>query len=190
MPIIESIIDESVDESVGGRILKMAESKPVSSDSDSSQSDRLPFEPGKGRKRKEAKATEVKKVPPRSKQSQSSRPSRSTKTLDETRIPDVVSKRMLRRMAFFSGLPGALGVSTFFVAYYLLTNEILEFPNSFVLAVSLLFFGLSVLGLSYGVLSASWEEQVDGSLLGTQEFKLNFGRMRGAWREAKQAKKP
>ncbi len=110
-------------------------------------------------------------------------------TLDETRIPDIVGKRMLRRMAVFSGVPSFLGIATFFVAYGLIKYGAFEFPNEFVIAVSLLFFGLGVVGLSYGVLSASWEEDREGSLLGRDEFSLNWGRMREGWREARATKK-
>jgi hypothetical protein len=48
------------------------------------------------------------------------------------------------------------------------------------------FFGLGVLGLSYGVLSASWDEDEPGTKFGWQEFKTNFGRMTAAWRSAGQ----
>jgi hypothetical protein len=44
------------------------------------------------------------------------------------------------------------------------------------------FFGLGVLGLTYGVLSASWDEEHPGSTLGWAEFTTNFGRMRETWR--------
>ncbi|MEL6937157.1 MAG: photosystem II biosynthesis protein, partial [Cyanobacteria bacterium J06607_17] len=37
--------------------------------------------------------------------------------------------------------------------------------------------GLGVLGLSYGVLSASWQEDEAGSLLGLTEFSINFRRL-------------
>ena len=40
-------------------------------------------------------------------------------------IPEVVSRRMLRRMAVLSGSPVALGVGVFFLAYYLQSNEII-----------------------------------------------------------------
>ena len=67
--------------------------------------------------------------------------------------------------------------------------ELIELPPIAVLLVSLGFFGLGVLGLSYGALSTSWEEGPDqGSLLGIDEFKLNFGRMRQAWKESRDAK--
>ncbi len=96
---------------------------------------------------------------------------------DAAGIPEVVSRRMMRRMAVFSGVPTFLGMSSFIVSYILLTRHIVEFPNVVVLIVSLGFFGLGVIGLSYGVLSSSWEEEESGSLLGMAEFSINFRRM-------------
>jgi len=54
--------------------------------------------------------------------------------------------------------------------------------------VSMGFFGLGVLGLSYGVLSASWDENRVGTLLGWQDFTQNLGRTIAAWRSIKQDK--
>jgi hypothetical protein len=49
------------------------------------------------------------------------------------------------------------------------------------LLVTLGCFGLGVLGLTYGVLSASWDEDRPGDWLGIAEFQVNFGRMTSAW---------
>jgi hypothetical protein len=65
------------------------------------------------------------------------------------------------------------------------SKGLFDLPNTAVLLVSMGCFGLGVLGLSYGVLSASWDEEVSGSTLGWEEFNTNFGRMREAWRAAK-----
>ena len=54
-------------------------------------------------------------------------------------------------------------------------------------ATSLLFLGLGVVGLSYGLLSASWDERSEGSLLGFEQFPDNFGRMQEAWKGARKA---
>jgi hypothetical protein len=97
-------------------------------------------------------------------------------------IPQVVSQRMARRMAFFCGIPSALGMATFVVSYFLVRNEILALPNVVVVLVSMGFFGLGVLGLSYGVISASWDEERLGSWVGWSEFTLNWGRLTAAWR--------
>lgn len=98
-----------------------------------------------------------------------------------TAIPEVVSDRMLRRMLAFSGLPTGVGILTFFVSYYLVVNQVAELPSYFVLLVTLGCFGLGVVGLTYGVLSASWDEDRPGTRLGLDEFRLNFGRMTSAW---------
>lgn len=102
-------------------------------------------------------------------------------TRDSMAIPDVVSKRMVSRMALLCGIPSVLGISTFFVSYFLVTNQGLKLPNVAVVLVSMGFFGLGVLGLSYGVLSASWDEEIPGTKLGWQEFTTNLGRMTSAW---------
>ncbi|MGF1571398.1 MAG: PAM68 family protein [Nodosilinea sp.] len=103
-------------------------------------------------------------------------------TAKSTAIPEVVSRRMLRRMAVFSGIPTLAGVLTFFVSYVLIINDVVELPSYFVLLTTLGCFGLGVVGLTYGVLSASWDESRTGSLLGVEEFTLNLGRMTSAWR--------
>ena len=101
-------------------------------------------------------------------------------------IPDAVSKRMVRRMALLCGIPSTLGISTFFVSYFLITKMGLELPHVAVVLVSMGFFGLGVLGLSYGLFSASWDEDTPGSILGWQEFTTNLGRTTSAWRSARQ----
>jgi hypothetical protein len=88
---------------------------------------------------------------------------------------------MLKRMAIFCGAPTALGVSSFFISYFLVTQGI-NLPHVAVLLVSLGCFGLGVVGLSYGALSTSWDETETGSLLGIPEFRLNVRRMVSAWR--------
>jgi hypothetical protein len=98
-----------------------------------------------------------------------------------TAIPEEVSQRMLRRMLVFSGTPTVLAIGTFFVSYYLVVNQVVELPPYFVLLVTLGLFGLGVVGLTYGVLSASWDEGRPGSWLGLEEFQVNFGRMTSAW---------
>ena len=148
------------------------------------QRESLPFEP----KRAPKKAPKVpSKAPASSKVGQPEAKQSSSRRLQRDRdsgIPPLVSQRMIRRMALFSGVPTVLGVVVFFVAYYLLSRQILDFPKSLVLLLTLGCFGLGVVGLSYGVISASWDES-PGSLLGLSEFKLNFGRIR----ESRRAKK-
>lgn len=153
---------------------------------DSSERKPLPFEPVKNRKQTENKAEQktAKKTPvATTKVSSGQRPSSST----ATGIPDVVSRRMVKRMAFFSGIPTALGMSTFVVSYLIVSNDLFPLPTYAVLLVSLAFFGLGVLGLSYGALSASWDEDGTGSRLGWTEFTTNWQRMTAAWKQSREA---
>lgn len=95
---------------------------------------------------------------------------------------------MARRMAFFCGVPTTLGMFSFVGSYYVVTHDIFKLPNVAVLLVSMGFFGLGVLGLSYGIFSASWDEERVGSWLGNEEFATNFGRTIAAWKEGRKQK--
>lgn len=136
-----------------------------------SSRDRLPFE-GKSKKKKSEK-----KSPPVSFEKNATVVANNGKRKGQPgTIPEVVSKRMVQRMALFSGVPTGLGMFSFVGFYWIVSHDWLEVPTYIVFAVSLLLFGLGVLGLSYGVLSTSWEEDQPGSWWGWQEFKLNFSR--------------
>jgi hypothetical protein len=146
---------------------------------------RLPFEPRNNNKKekpeKTAPATTVKQ-----KRKGTSRNSRPNSNLSA--IPDVVSKRMGRRMAIFCGIPSVLGMLSLLVFYWLKVNKVVELPPYLAFAVSFGFLGLGVLGLSYGLFSASWDEERTGSALGGDEFKVNLGRTKDAWKASKNAK--
>lgn len=93
---------------------------------------------------------------------------------------------MARRMGFFCGIPTACGMLTFVLSYFIVTRNIFELPTVAVLLVSLGFFGLGVLGLSYGALSASWDEERVGTWFGWNDFRTNFRRTVESWRSARQ----
>ena len=154
-----------------------------------SESDRqsLPFEP-KGAAKKSSKSAAKTAAAKTSKTAKrnSPKPTKSPTANQSPSIPKVVSQRMVKRMLFFSGLPTFLGMAIFIASYVLLTRHILEFPKTLVLLSTLGCFGLGVLGLTYGVLSASWEEDQPGKLLGVSEFSINFRRMVQALRQSKQ----
>lgn len=147
---------------------------------------RLPFEPAKNRKKpaKQPAPSQPQTEESAGRASVAQTSSRSAAGASSA-IPEGVSKRMIRRIAFFCGIPTVLGLSSFVVSYWVVTHHLLEVPTKAVFFVSLGLFGLGVVGLSYGVLSASWDEERSGSLIGWQEFTTNFGRMRSAWRSSK-----
>ncbi|MGI0495026.1 PAM68 family protein [Alkalinema pantanalense CENA528] len=145
--------------------------------------ERLPFEPGASKK-KAAKLSEARATSENQSQPEKADRSASAKP-GGMGVPEVVSQRMARRMAFFSGVPTLLGMATFVGSYLLVIQLHYKIPNTAVLLVSLGFFGLGVLGLSYGLFSASWDENRVGSLLGIDEFGTNTGRLIQAWKEAR-----
>lgn len=166
----------------------------------SSKPERLPFEPKKKQKANSKKSdlesntvnkTEPSKIPAKPKAVKTpATPERITRQKDSPRnnsgarkneIPQIVSNRMVSRMALLAGTPMLMALFTFVGSYFILVNEIFPLPNQAVVLVSMGWFGLSVLGLSYGILSASWEEDQPGSWLGWQEFNTNFRRMKQAW---------
>jgi Photosynthesis affected mutant 68 len=160
------------------------------------ESDRqpLPFEPSK-KAPKVAKGSE-KPVPTEKKLKSTYKPQKAPVspkeaankppfTKEEMALPKVVSDRMARRMVVFCGVPTVLGMATLIAGYVAITHGIKP-PGVLVLLASMGFLGLSVLGLTYGILSASWDEEVAGTKLGWQEFVVNWGRMLAAWKATRQ----
>ncbi|MEY3464267.1 MAG: hypothetical protein RLZZ468_2045 [Cyanobacteriota bacterium] len=92
-------------------------------------------------------------------------------------IPEAVANRMARRIAVATGIPTVMGMGVFIGSYLLVTQQIADVPPGATLAASGACFLLGVVGLSYGVLSASWEAK-SGSLLGTEQLGLNIARLR------------
>jgi len=96
-------------------------------------------------------------------------------------IPDAVANRMARRIAIATGLPTVAGMGVFIGSYLLVSRHILDVPPSATLLASGGCFLLGLVGLSYGVLSASWEE-APGSLLGSEQIPVNFSRLKASLR--------
>jgi hypothetical protein len=158
----------------------MSQPSPADNNSTASTSDKsaakLPFEPSSSKvKTPKMAASKVAKA--------STKP--QSGSVGTATVPEAVSKRMVKRMTFFSGIPTLLGMMTFVISYFIVKQGGVKLPTSAVLLVSLGFFGLGVLGLSYGILSASWEEDQPGSLLGFEQFGVNFARVRTSIKEAK-----
>ncbi len=100
-------------------------------------------------------------------------------------IPRDVADRMARRVAIATGVPSVLGMAVFVISYLLVSRGILDIPPGITLVASGFFFLLGLIGLSYGVLSASWEPQ-PGSLLGLEHLKPNIQRLRSSIKAQKQ----
>ena len=99
-------------------------------------------------------------------------------------IPRYVADRMARRVAIFTGLPTVAGMGVFVGSYLLITRGIADIAPGLTLATSGGFFLLGLVGLSFGVLSSSWDPQ-PGSILGFENLKPNIKRMRESIRASK-----
>ena len=96
-------------------------------------------------------------------------------------IPPAVANRMARRVAIATGIPTVLGMASFVVSYLVVSRGLLDIPPAVTLVTSGGFFLLGLVGLSYGVLSASWED-APGSLLGIEQIGLNISRLRSSFK--------
>jgi hypothetical protein len=100
-------------------------------------------------------------------------------------IPDTVAKRMARRIAIATGIPSVLGMAVIVASYLLVSRGILTIQPVVTLLGSGALFLLGLVGLSYGVISASWEE-ASGTLLGLEQIPLNISRIRESVRAMRQ----
>jgi len=154
-----------------------------------SASNRLPFEPNKKRSKPTKNINQPTAKPPAKPAEINKQPQKQPPyTKEEMQIPQIVSQRMVRRVAVFCGVPTALGLSSLIASYLLISFAHVQLPPVAVLLANMSLFGLGVLGITYGVLSASWDEERPGNLLGLGEFKTNWGRMAEVWRETRKNK--
>ena len=100
-------------------------------------------------------------------------------------IPKYVADRMARRIFITAGIPTVMGMSVFVVSYIIVTKNIAEIPPSSTIAVSALFFLLGLAGLSFGILSASWDKE-PGSFFGIENIPMNIQRAKAAFKPATQ----
>ena len=109
----------------------------------------------------------------------------STQKRYSSGIPKYVADRMARRIFFTAGIPTILGMSVFVVSYIIVTRNIAEIPPSSTIAISALFFLLGLAGLSFGILSASWDKE-PGSFFGIENIPMNIQRAKAAFKPATQ----
>ena len=96
-------------------------------------------------------------------------------------IPKYVANRMARRILFTTGIPTLSGMGVFIGSYFLISKGIAEISPTVTLVSSAMCFLVGLLGLSYGILSASWDFN-PGSWLGLENIKPNINRMKDAFK--------
>ncbi|WCJ30422.1 hypothetical protein M5689_011982 [Euphorbia peplus] len=89
-------------------------------------------------------------------------------------IPEVVTNRMISRMGLSVGVPLFIGLLFFPFFYYLKVGLKIDVPTWIPFIVSFFFFGTALLGVSYGIVSSSWDPMREGSLLGWNEAQRNW----------------
>ena len=89
-------------------------------------------------------------------------------------VPEAITDRMLRRMLMFSIGPVFLGFTLFPLFYYMKKVQDIDLPIWAVYIVQTTIFAGGLLGITYGVISSSWDERREGSLLGWNEFQANL----------------
>ena len=112
-------------------------------------------------------------------------PTVTSKARPASGIPKYVADRMARRILFTAGIPTVMGMSVFVGSYFIVTRNIAEIPPSSTIAISALFFLLGLGGLSFGILSASWDKE-PGSFFGIENIPMNIQRAKAAFKPASQ----
>ncbi|PAN48782.1 hypothetical protein PAHAL_9G404800 [Panicum hallii] len=93
---------------------------------------------------------------------------------DDDELPQPVFDRILRRIMFAVGVPMASGVALLNAYDALKRGQGVDVPAWVPLLTILVAFGTSALGIAYGTLSASWDPDKEGSLLGIDEARANW----------------
>jgi len=88
--------------------------------------------------------------------------------------PQAVVDRMFGRVLTFAGFPVVSALFFFPLFWYLKVVQKLEYPIWVVYVTSALAFGGGLLGITYGILSSSWDPRREGSFWGWTEFRANL----------------
>ncbi|KVI07123.1 uncharacterized protein PAM68-like [Cynara cardunculus var. scolymus] len=95
----------------------------------------------------------------------------------DDKIPDVVMERMIVRILFNVGVPLVTGLALLQIFSVIKEQNLWQVPRWLPFLTTFITFGASTLGIAYGTLSTSWDEDNKGSLLGLEEAKKNWVQM-------------
>jgi len=85
---------------------------------------------------------------------------------------------MGKRILPFVGLPifGSMGAFVFF--WYMATFQNQEFQTAVMAATTIGLLAFGLIGITYSIMSASWDPESDGSVLGVEEFNKNVDNLK------------
>lgn len=87
--------------------------------------------------------------------------------------------QMGKRMLPFVGIPLLGGMGSFVGFWYMATYKDMEFQPVLVAGTTIALLVIGLVGITYSMLSSSWDENREGSLLGTDEFSRNIDNIKG-----------
>lgn len=94
-------------------------------------------------------------------------------------IPEKVAQRMGKRMLPFVGIPLLGGMGAFVAFWYMATYRDMEFQPVLVAGTTIALLAVGLIGITYSMMSASWDPEREGSILGTDEFSRNIDNIKG-----------
>eukprot|EP00560_Eucampia_antarctica_P000067 CAMPEP_0197832920 /NCGR_PEP_ID=MMETSP1437-20131217/16881_1 /TAXON_ID=49252 ORGANISM="Eucampia antarctica, Strain CCMP1452" /NCGR_SAMPLE_ID=MMETSP1437 /ASSEMBLY_ACC=CAM_ASM_001096 /LENGTH=287 /DNA_ID=CAMNT_0043436585 /DNA_START=18 /DNA_END=881 /DNA_ORIENTATION=+ len=106
---------------------------------------------------------------------------------DAAVIPEKVAMRMGKRMLPFVGVPlfGSLG--SFVAFWYFATQKDIAFQPTLVAFSTIFILIIGLLGITYSVMSASWDPEIEGSTLGFAEVKKNIESLQDGFKRSRQS---
>lgn len=105
---------------------------------------------------------------------------------DAAVIPERVAMRMGSRMLPFVGIPLFGTMGAFVAFWYLRVYKNIEFETVSVAFVTIGLLVVGLLGITYSVMSASWDSDREGSALGVDEFSNNLDSIRAGLKRSKE----
>ena len=103
-------------------------------------------------------------------------------------VPELVANRMIGRIVSFLGIPVILGMSIFIGSVVAAKKYDTVVPPYLIAYATQVPFIIGLIGISYAILSSSWDEQ-EGSMLGFNEFKINLQRIKDGFDREKDTAK-
>jgi len=101
-------------------------------------------------------------------------------------IPEKVAMRMGNRMLPFVGIPlfGVMG--TFIGFWYMATYKGVVYETVLVAYSTIFILVVSLLGITFSVMSASWDPDVEGSTMGIKEFTSNLDSIKSGLKRSRE----